>query len=133
MTCFFSLENFLHELCFYFEKKTEYELKKAKDKGLKKYTNYLKQFVLDKNFFGTELWERITFFNDLINTLAHADGRLDLSSNKDLADKLEKKENILVTDRNEIRLTENFLEEVTSTLHTFLFLLYKQLESYGKR
>ncbi|WP_342026097.1 hypothetical protein AADC60_10550 [Cytobacillus pseudoceanisediminis] len=58
---------------------------------------------------------------------------MDLSSNKDLADKLEKEENILVTDRNEIRLTENFLEEVTSTLHTFLFLLYKQLESYGKR
>jgi hypothetical protein len=133
MNCFFSLENFLHELCLYFDKRTELKLKEYNDKGLIKYKNYLKNFVVDDHFFGTQLWEKIMFYKDLRNALAHSDGKLSLSSNTNLATKLEKEKNITVTNANEIRLNENFLDEVITTLKQFSSELYEQLHLHTKR
>ncbi|AJH60888.1 hypothetical protein BF33_121 [Bacillus cereus] len=128
INCFFSLENFLFELCKYMDSKSEKKLQDAKDKGLKKYKNYLKEFVSDKSFFGTPLWEKIMFYQDLRNTLAHSDGNLNMSSNKKLINKLQKEKNITINENGEIRLNDDFINEVSDKLKTFSDGLYKQLE-----
>ncbi|WP_242313923.1 hypothetical protein [Bacillus cereus group sp. BfR-BA-01355] len=128
MNCFFSLENFLYELCCHFDSNSERKLKDAKDRGLRKYKNYLKQFVSDKSFFATPLWESIMFYQELRNALAHADGNLDMSSNESLINKLEKEKNITLTKQGEIRLNEDFINEVSDKLKAFSNGLYKQLE-----
>ncbi|MBS7726971.1 hypothetical protein KIN12_03420, partial [Vibrio cholerae] len=89
------------------------------DKGLKKYKNYLKELVSDKSFFGTPLWEKIMFYQDLRNTLAHSDGNLNMSSNKKLINKLQKEKNITINENGAIRLNDDFINEVSDKLKTF--------------
>lgn len=133
MNCFFSLENFLYEWCCYFDNNSEIKLKDAKDKGLRKYRNYLKQFVTDTNFFATPLWESIMFYQDLRNALAHSNGNLDMSSNVSLINKLKKEKNVTLTKYGEIRLNEDFINEVTDKLQAFSDGLYEQLEHLSRR
>lgn len=128
LSSFFALENFLHELCMYLEKHSDLKIEDAKDNGILKYKNFLKQFTKDDHFFGTKTWQKIIFYRDLRNAFAHANGDLRLSTNPKLKDTILKEVNLVITERDDILIKEEFLVEVTSTLNAFSKALYEQLK-----
>ena len=130
LSCYAFFEHTLHKICKFQERRLSSKLKldDINGKGIIKYQTFLEKVVGVDFPDDTPEWDKLKFYNEIRNLVAHCDSQIDENrkDQKNLIARIQKTPSIVLDQNNRISFEQGFIKEVIEAMSNFIFELHKK-------